>query len=385
MNVLQIIPFLAPEFGGSVTIAYNLSLQLQKRGHRVTILTTDYKFDAEYAHEAEKLGVEVASFPCSINLGSLHVSPSMRKWLYMHTAQCDVLHLHNLRSYQNIAALSCATNAAKPFVLQPHGTVPRIMDRRILKSAYDLVWGRRLMKKADFLIAVSKMELRQFEDWGAESGRTVVVPNALDTERLRPCDDAKRTQVRNSLGVDSTSKLILYVGRIHKIKGLDFLVRSFAVLSKKRTGVKLVIAGPDDGYREHLEGLVRNLGIDDRVIFVGFTRNVNELYGAADLLVCPAIYEIFGLVPFESLVCGTPVVVTDGCGCGDLVREANCGYIVEYGNIAELNDTIEIALDDNQETKEMIARGQDYVLRNLNWEEATKRIESVYENCIHHV
>jgi glycosyltransferase involved in cell wall biosynthesis len=81
---------------------------------------------------------------------------------------------------------------------------------------------------------------------------------------------------------------------------------------------------------------VEQLGLSDKVRFIGFMSPLAAAYQDADVLVYPSTYEIFGLVPFEALLCGTPVIVTDDCGCGEIIKEAGCGYLVHYGDVAGL-------------------------------------------------
>jgi len=99
MKILQVIPFFTPARGGSVTVSYYLSKELSKSGHEVTIITTDFEFDEEYAKSIE--GVNVISFKCIANHGLFLYSPSMKKWLRDNINNFDVVHLHNFRSYQN--------------------------------------------------------------------------------------------------------------------------------------------------------------------------------------------------------------------------------------------------------------------------------------------
>ena len=124
------------------------------------------------------------------------------------------------------------------------------------------------------------------------------------------------------------------------------------------------------------------MGIGNKVKFVDYISNVSEAYADADLLVYPAIYEIFGLVPFEAIICGTPVIVTDDSGCGEIVKEADCGYLVRYGDVESLKNQILYVLNNPDEAKKKVMQGQKYIYNNLTWDKIVTKVEEVYENCI---
>ena len=107
---------------------------------------------------------------------------------------------------------------------------------------------------------------------------------------------------------------------------------------------------------------------------------VGEAYYDADLLIYPSEYEIFGLVPFEALLYGTPVIVTDDCGCGEFVRKGKCGYTVRFGDIEGLSDMIGYALSHPDENWRMVHNGQRYIKETLSWEYVVRLFEEVYRD-----
>lgn len=134
MKILQVVPFFTPARGGSVVVVYYLSEELSKRGHEVTIITTDFEFDEEYAKAIEKKGVKVIVFKCVANIGLFLLSPGMKKWLIEEIKEFDIVHLHNLRSYQNVIIHRHAEKYGIPYVLQAHGSVSRIIEKQKLKK-----------------------------------------------------------------------------------------------------------------------------------------------------------------------------------------------------------------------------------------------------------
>ena len=108
-------------------------------------------------------------------------------------------------------------------------------------------------------------------------------------------------------------------------------------------------------------------------------------YMDADVLVYPSILEIFGLVPFEAIMCGTPVIVTDDCGCGELIKDSKSGYLVEYGDVNSLKEKMRIILENPQEGYEFVDNGKKFIYKKLSWEKIVEKMEENYENCIHNI
>jgi len=382
MKILQVIPFFSPKFGGSVTVPFELSQELAKRNHQVTILTSDYGFDPQYADGIRAGGVNVIHFHCVLNIGQFLFSPSMKKWLEKNLKDYDIIHLHNYRSYQNVVIHKYAIRQGIPYIIQAHGSVLPFFEKQELKKLYDFVWGRRILRNASKCIAVSIIERDQYLTMGLTGKKIVVIPNGInvsDYEKL-----PEQGKFRKKHGITADEKIILYLGRLHKSKGLDFLINGFSGILDQHQAVKLVIAGPDDGFLDVLLHQIKQMRIEERVLVTGplYTNEKLEAFVDADILVYPGIFEIFGLVPFEAIMCGTPVIVADDCGCGEIIQEAGCGYLVKFGDIIGLSKKMSEVLENPQSAKGKILAGQHYIRAHLTWDTTILKFEELYEDCL---
>lgn len=379
MKILQVIQFFSSNHGGSAVVPYEFSKNLQKRGHEVTVLTTDFQLNNDFIDSLE--GVEVIPFHCQLNIGGFLVSPSMNKYLKENIAKFDIIHMHNFRTYQNIIVHKYAKKHNVPYILQAHGSVSRIIEKKGLKYVYDVFYGNRLLNDASSIIAVSDVEVDQYLQMNVPIEKVKVVTNGIDVNSFSSLPERGSFKKKHNI---HEKHMILYLGRLHERKGIDFLIKSYARLIKERTNVILVLAGPDDGYLVKAKSLVEELNLKEHVKFTGFI-NVDEKLAAyvdADVLVYPSIFEIFGLVPFEAIMCGTPVIVTDDCGCGELINESNSGYVVEYGDVNSLKEKMRIILEDPKKSAEFVENGKKFVYEKLSWENIVKDMEDNYENCI---
>jgi D-inositol-3-phosphate glycosyltransferase len=171
-----------------------------------------------------------------------------------------------------------------------------------------------------------KQDLVRFYDVPPE--KVGIVPCGVNMNLFKPVD---KTTARQKLGLGN-GKILLFVGRIDQLKGIDKLLRTIPLL-KEYDNLKLVVAGGDDNSRLELVGLKKlaaELNIMDNVDFRGLVKQeqLPDFYSAADCCVMPSYYESFGLVPLESLACGTPVVATDVGDLKNIIRQGETGCIV---------------------------------------------------------
>ena len=390
LKILQVIPlfFLSWAGGGPVELMYNLSKSLLDRGHQITIYTTDAlrkRQKLKYRTEAINMrGVKVCEFKSlGSKLGQRHniyVSPAMIPTIAKEINKFDVVHLHEYRTFQNIVAHHYAQKYRVPYVLQAHGSLPRIMAKQRLKQVYDNLWGYRLLKDASRVIAVTRTEAEQYKSMGVSEDKIEIIPHGIDLSVFENLPE--RGEFRKRYGLGDDQRLILYLGRIHKIKGLDFLAKAFAGLSKPLNNIKLVIVGPDNGYLPSLKKLVVDLGISDKVLFTGplYGREKLRAYVDADVYVLPSYYEIFSITVLEACACGTPVIVTDRCGLADEIS-GQAGLVIPYEK-DQLQHALLYMLADDKIRLQFGEKGKLLVREKFSLDKIAEQVEGIYRDIL---
>jgi glycosyltransferase involved in cell wall biosynthesis len=380
MKIGFITPFFSPVAGGSAIAPYYLAKYLVRKGHEIFIFTSDFGRNlAKFNDEKDLIIIESN---IKLKMFNLFYTPSLRSKLENY--KLDVLHFHNFRTYQNYVAYSYAKRTNKPYILQAHGTVPRISSWRKLKFIYDIFFGYKLLRNASKIIALNKIEFEQYKSMGVSEEKIVIIPNGLDLSEY--ANLPSKGFFKKKFNIPEDKKIILYLGRIHKIKGIDFLIKAYAYLKNKMNfkDAILVIAGPDNEYLDEARALARTLEVTDSVIFLEPLYGKNKLaaYVDSDLYVIPSRYEIWGMTVLEAYACGKPVVASRVSGLKDLVKDGETGSLFEPGNVKQLAISIFNLLNGNDIAKEMGLKGKNFVRENFTIEKVVERLEKVYEKVV---
>ncbi|MGD0780976.1 MAG: glycosyltransferase [Dehalococcoidales bacterium] len=384
MKILQVFDYFSPHGGGTVDVLYKLSRGLAQRDHEVTIYTSDFKLDQAYIDSLPE--VKIYPFHCISNLGSFYVMPDIIKESKARLKEFDIVHLHCFRSFQNIVIYHYSHKYGVPYIIDSHGSLPRIAageakPKWLLRWLFDVLFGYRILRDAAGVIAENKFGLKEYDSFGRKIKKAAIIPYFFPIDEFTNLPPRGQFRHRFNLG---SKKVVMSLGRIHHIKGLDFLVESFHELAQTREDVVLAICGNDDGYRSQLQNLVARLNLSDRVIFPGFLAGQDKLAALvdADVVVQPSRYEYAAWAPIEAVLCGTPIIVSAGSGSGEDVTRMDAGYLVNYGDKLQMSRTLQQILDDPTEAREKARRAGEYIRANLSVNKMAEEYERLYQNCI---
>ena len=379
MKILQVFSFFSlPHGGGTVDLIYKVSRALMQRGHEVTVYTGDFELDQEYIKSLR--GVKVQLFHSWLDLPGLHLTPGMIIEAKSKLKGFDIIHLHAYRCFQNIVIHHYARKYGIPYIVDAHGSIPR-MGKRKLSWLFDVVFGNRILRDASKVIAETEMGIGEYKEFGVNKDKIVLItpPFSIGVFSQLPPPGIFRRKYSIK-----EKHIILFLGRIHWIKGIDFLVESFYELTQDRDDNILVIVGHDDGYKSTLERLIEKLNLTDKVLFTGFLSGDDKLSALvdADMLAQTSRYEQGTGVPFEAILCNTPIIVSSNSGTGENVKKIDAGYLVEWGNKKELKNAMQKILDNPAKAASKTQKAKEYIIKNLSMEKNVEKYEEVYIDCI---
>jgi D-inositol-3-phosphate glycosyltransferase len=212
-----------------------------------------------------------------------------------------------------------------------------------------------------------------------------VVPPGVDLATFRPLD---RGEARRQIGY-ADGPLLLYVGRLERLKGVEIAIRALAMLADRANpGLRLLVLGEDsrdgdESEKERLKGIASMLGMRDRVDFLGSVAH-HELpyfYSAADVCVMPSYTESFGLVGLEAQACGRPVVASGVPGLRSVVRDEVSGYLIDGDDPSAYADRIGRLLA-NPELAEQMGRRASMLAQRFSWTRTADRLLSLFDDAI---
>jgi D-inositol-3-phosphate glycosyltransferase len=309
--------------------------------------------------------------------------------------QYDLIHSHYWLS--GLASLDLAAEWGVPIIQMFHTL--GMMKERVARSPDEGSLDRRieaermLMSRADRVVASTEAELAQFQ-WlyRADIDHVRVIPPGVDTSRFYPIP---RDEAKEFVGIDPDDTMILFVGRLEPLKGIDTLLRAIAQLRAEGEIEPdcqcLVVIGGDGesdtgepgSEVERLKSIRRDLGMEDLVAFIG-SRDQDTLpyyYSAAEVVVVPSQYESFGLVALEAMACGRPVVASETGGLAFLVKDGETGFHVPAADHAALAEKLHLLMQSPDLRRRFGENARRYAA-GYAWPKITEAVVELYEEVL---
>ena len=237
-------------------------------------------------------------------------------------------------------------------------------------------WGCQV---ADLVIAVSKHVLEELAGvYEAPRSKLRAVPCAVDPEWFGNVEAGRLPDLRSALA-EPEETIVTYVGRLDPEKGVDHLVDACARLLPRHRRLRLVLAGKGREQRA-LEDRVKSRGMAHRARFLEYVSGpaLEALYKVSDLVVCPSIYEPFGIVPLEAMINGVPVVVSDTGGMAEIVVNGESGLKVPPGNAGALAEAMGRVLGDPALSRRLAQGGKERARTVYSWDRVAESLAPLY-------
>lgn len=384
LRILQVIPTYYPavRYGGPIRSVHALCVSLVRRGHQVTVYTTNIDGNADsdvpLGRPVDIDGVSVFYFPVPA-LRRIYWCPALARQLRAAVSHFDIVHLHSVFLWPTYIAARAAHRAGVPYVISPRGSlVGDLIHRksRFVKTAWINLVERRSLARAARLHVTAEIEGDEAKALGLKLPEIFCVPNGVDWPSHHP------SLAAGPFG-NIPKPYALFLSRINHKKGLDRLILAWKWVPQ----LALIIAGNDEeDYMPELEELARSEGLADRLQFIGAVSDEHKwaLYENAEMFVLASYSENFGNVVAEAMAMACPVVVTPEVGLAKLVREVGAG-VVTPGEPGILAKAITDLYRDEVRRKRCGASGRQAAIERLSWEGVAAQMECQYNRILRRV
>lgn len=362
MKIVHTVPHVCKEASGPSYSVSRLCEELGAQNHRVRLLTIDDRARGDahtYQHEV---------FASSPFLRRLGVSSDLSASLHKSARRADVVHNHGLWMMPNVYSGSAAKRSGTPLIVSPRGTFSPVALARSSHAKRTFWWlkQRGAVEQAKCLHATCEQEYRDIRAFGLKQP-VAVIPNGVDVPEAA------------SAPRGSGEKTLLFLGRIHPIKGLLELLDAWNVLASDHPAWRLVIAGSDPlGHEADLRRKVDQLALP-RVTFAGplYQQAKHQAYVDADLYVLPSKTENFGHTVAEALARGVPVITTIGTPWAPVV-DHQCGWCVRPETQSLVSGLRDALQSSDERRRIMGANGRAWMEKEFSWSAVTDQMAELY-------
>jgi len=365
-----------------------ISKGAEERGHTVIIHTTfpPYRGKSIYYEDISR-NIKVIHYPYAFRIRKFNISLHM---LRVRKLPDGILHAHGYRAFETFCASKIKDLCNMPLVLSTYGSVPYVYDlkSKILKLLQDVITRRYPLKKADIILAETCFEKKFLIKLGVPADKIRVIYEKVDIKVFHKRHDILLNGLPRDVYQD---KIILFVGRINRIKGIDILIRAFSLLPKHLVETScVVLIGPceDRSYLNYLRRLSKKLGVSHKVFYLGPMRHelLPRAYSAATVTVLPSRYENIGGVLIEAQACECPVIASNIGGIREVIIEGKTGFLFSINNenegVNDLSEKLKRILTDEGLRNKMAKQARRYVLERFSVEKYVERVLEVYRSLV---
>ena len=372
-----------PHVGGIERVVYEQGKRLLQKQFELMVLTNRIGTEKQYNYD----GIRVQcynSLSIGFRLGIPYPIPNVTSYKPFLEAikSSDLIHAHGHPYLSSLIASKLAKRYSKPLVLTQHNTFIEYEDSfwDHVELLNDLAIGKQVLELADKIIVVSNATMKYVSRLGADPEKIKLLHNGVDTRRFKPLAEM-REKIRKKLGISRDAVVVLTVRRLVYKNGIDTLLESAKMATKKNSRLVFLVVGSGPDFGE-VKLRAEQWQIQENFRLAGFVsdRDLPYYYNAADFFVLPSKSgEGLPLVALEAMACGLPVVATNVGGISEVILE-NCGKIVPPD---EPEAMAEAVLDFSySELSTFKSAARALIEQRYSWEKNVERLIEIYEELI---
>ncbi|MEL6453210.1 MAG: glycosyltransferase [Cyanobacteria bacterium J06623_5] len=389
MKILHVIPSISPVQGGTSRAALDMVLALQKVGMNSEIATTNdhganilpVLLNQKVVYEQVPVRFFSKLYVNNASINKFTFSRGLTKWLWQNMASYHVIHVHGLFSYPSTVAMLIARLKNLPYITTPHGLLCEwSLEQAALKKQLFMTLIERANLRRSRALHLTSSKEQQEVDRLALPNSSFVLPLGLDMPTLVPNASAK---LRTLLNITDGAPIILFMGRLHYKKGLDYLIPALGQL-KKTMPFHFVLAGSGTpGYDLEIDRMLTTADIQGHTHRPGFVESDQKdiILQGSDLFALTSYSENFGISVLEAMAAGTPTLLTPGVALSDVVESEQLGYVTTLDTQA-IHDALIKALEYPEKNASTGKKAQLFVREHYSWHNIADQLTKTYAQIL---
>jgi N-acetyl-alpha-D-glucosaminyl L-malate synthase BshA len=366
MKIAILVPVFLPKHLGGVEVAtYNIASHLAKKGHNVHVITV---WDSGLTNES----IEKDFFVHRVRVPKIKAIGVVIFWLkilfVLNKIDPDIIHVQSVTIA--MPAYLAGKFLKKPYIVCGHGfdvyfswRFKKAISKLVLKNAHEVIALTENMKND-----MQKIYNREI----------LVIPNGIDIEKFTVLPDKEK--IRKELGVSNSDRVIIFIGNLRPIKGVEFLVRAMNIIRQEEPNVRLILVG-EGSQVDYLRNMVEELHLERCVVFTGEVSNeiVPSYLAASDIFVLPSLSEGFSIASLEAMACGLPIIATEVGVLPDIIENGVNGFLIKSGEPKEISEKV-LNLLGNEDLRGKISENNKKKAKGYSWTDIVQRLEEAYQH-----
>ncbi|MBW4627518.1 MAG: glycosyltransferase family 4 protein [Brasilonema octagenarum HA4186-MV1] len=355
---------------GQGRVNYEVAKEAIRRGHHLTLLASEIAPELQQSSQVNWIPISVNGLPTEF-IRNFIFSQKSADWLRKHRPQVDLVKV-------NGAITSSVSDVNAVHFVHSSWLRSPVHISRLRKDLYGLYqklytafnarWEKQAFQKAKIVVSVSEKVAQELESIGVPRSRIRVIVNGVDLEEFSP-----GTVSRQTLGLPENVTLALFAGDIRTPrKNLDTVLRALV----KVPNLHLAVVGSPEG--SPFPQMAESLGLNERVHFLGYRRDIPQIMRAVDLFVFPSRYEACTLVLLEALACGLPVITATATGGAELVTP-ECGVVLSDSDDVEALAEVLLSLVSDRNKMQQMGQAARTVAEHHSWATMAKTYVDLFE------
>jgi len=371
MKILQTPIRFHPYIGGVEKYVLDLSAELVKLGHKITVICANEPL----CKEEEKFnGIKVKRLRYVGKLANTNISLALP--FKILNEDFDILHTHFPSPWSADWSAVISIIKRKPLVVTYHNDIDNHPTFGFLAKVYSHFFLRFVLKNSEKIIITQPDYLKYSNFLKKYESKVITIPNCVDTKRFKALNCKKNK---------NTISFLSCLDSFHRYKGLDYLIKALWLVKKKIPNIRLIVGGKGKLIEEYKE-LAKKLDLEKNIEFLGYVANTNlvRLYNQSQIFVLPSIShdEGFGIVLLEAMACKTPVICTYLAGVAKDVKENNAGIVIRPKDIRSLGNAIIKILTNKKLSEKMQKNALLLVRKRYDSKKVARKAERAYKEII---